>query len=81
VPQQQRPAPPSLRRQLLQLPRPSNSNPSPPPPAPPPRVYTRLPRRSYGFLWNLPSFGSVSISERALQWVSNATKGVDLWIT
>ena len=35
----------------------------------------------YGFVWNTPSLGSVSVSEQAIQWVSNATLGVDFWIS
>ena len=35
----------------------------------------------YGFVWNTPSLGSVSVSEQAIEWVSNATLGVDFWIS
>jgi len=35
----------------------------------------------YGFVWNSPSLGSVSVSESEIEWVSNATLGVDMWIS
>ena len=35
----------------------------------------------YGFLWNSPSYGYVDVSEAAISWYSNATMGVDLWIS
>eukprot|EP01079_Euglenida_sp_SAG-EU17-18_P001938 gene1938-2982_t len=35
----------------------------------------------YCFLWNSPSLGSVDISSNAIQWVSNATLGVDFWMS
>jgi hypothetical protein len=40
----------------------------------------------YGFLWNLPSFGSLKMPGPTLHkdpivWVSNATLGLDIWIT
>jgi alpha-D-xyloside xylohydrolase len=36
----------------------------------------------YGFLWNLPSFGSVSMKPPSdMQWVSDASLGLDIWIT
>ncbi len=35
----------------------------------------------YGFVWNSPAYGSVSIDETAITWAANATLGVDLWIT
>eukprot|EP01047_Picozoa_sp_COSAG01_P001445 COSAG01_NODE_33_length_35013_cov_86.824144_8_plen_422_part_00 len=35
----------------------------------------------YGFSWNLPSLGDVSISEDAIEWSSYATLGVDMWIS
>eukprot|EP01052_Picozoa_sp_SAG31_P043982 SAG31_NODE_7509_length_1669_cov_1.020382_2_plen_322_part_00 len=35
----------------------------------------------YGFVWNTPSLGSVDIADDYIEWVSNATKGVDVWIT
>jgi alpha-D-xyloside xylohydrolase len=35
----------------------------------------------YGFVWNLPSLGSVSLTENSIQWVSNATEGIDFWVT
>jgi alpha-D-xyloside xylohydrolase len=36
---------------------------------------------SYGFIWNSPSFGSVSISNSSVDWVSNATLTIDFWVT
>ena len=35
----------------------------------------------YGFVWNSPSLGSVTVSESEIEWVSNATLGVDMWIS
>ncbi|KAL6055995.1 Alpha-xylosidase [Balamuthia mandrillaris] len=35
----------------------------------------------YGFLWNLPSFGYVNISEEHTTWYSNSTFQIDYWIT
>ena len=35
----------------------------------------------YGFLWNSPAYGYVDLSEAALSWYSNATMGLDVWIT
>jgi alpha-D-xyloside xylohydrolase len=35
----------------------------------------------YGFLWNNAGYGSVNLSESALSWRSNATLGVDIWLT
>ena len=37
----------------------------------------------YGFVWNLPSLGSVSIDGETgrITWTSNATVGIDFWIT
>jgi alpha-D-xyloside xylohydrolase len=35
----------------------------------------------YGFLWNSAGHGSVSLSENSLNWCSNATLGIDIWIT
>ena len=35
----------------------------------------------YGFAWNLPSLGDVSITEQSIEWSSYATLGVDMWIS
>jgi alpha-D-xyloside xylohydrolase len=35
----------------------------------------------YGFVWNSPAMGNVSLTEAALSWSAEATLGVDLWIT
>ena len=35
----------------------------------------------YGFAWNLPSLGDVSIGEDKIEWSSYATLGVDMWIS
>ena len=35
----------------------------------------------YGFLWDLPSFGNVSVSGDAIAWHSQASVVVDFWIT
>ena len=37
--------------------------------------------KGYGFVWNSPAYGSVSITEEAITWTANATLGVDVWIT
>jgi alpha-D-xyloside xylohydrolase len=37
--------------------------------------------KGYGFLWNSPAYGSVAISEASISWASNASMGVDFWIT
>ena len=37
--------------------------------------------RGYGFLWNLPSYGNVSISPASATWCSSASLNVDFWIT
>eukprot|EP00937_MAST-01D_sp_MAST-1D-sp2_P006860 g6860.t1 len=35
----------------------------------------------YAFVWNSPALGSVDVSDAAIEWVSNATLGVDMWIS
>ena len=35
----------------------------------------------YGFVWNSPAYGYVDISESSIEWFSNATMGIDMWIT
>ena len=35
----------------------------------------------YGFLWNLPSYGNLSISPENTTWFSEASQNVDFWIT
>ena len=35
----------------------------------------------YGFLWNLPSYGSVSITPENITWFSEASQNVDFWVT
>ena len=35
----------------------------------------------YGFVWNSPAYGYVDLSETAITWMANATRGVDMWIT
>jgi len=35
----------------------------------------------YGFVWNLPSYGYTNLTENSLQWFSNATLTIDMWIT
>ena len=35
----------------------------------------------YGFLWNSAGYGSVDLSEASLTWTTNATLGLDLWLT
>ena len=35
----------------------------------------------YGFLWNLPSYGSVSITPENISWFSEASQNVDFWVT
>jgi alpha-D-xyloside xylohydrolase len=35
----------------------------------------------YGFLWNLPSYGNVSITPAKTTWCSSASLNVDFWIT
>ena len=41
--------------------------------------------KGYGFVWNLPSLGEVSLSGRdkhqGIRWQSNATTGVDFYVT
>lgn len=35
----------------------------------------------YGFLWNSAGYGSATLTESSLTWTTNATLGLDLWIT
>ena len=37
----------------------------------------------YGFLWDLPTYGYMSLSNDGIQWFANATQGgiVDFWVT
>ena len=35
----------------------------------------------YGFLWNLPSYGNVSITPENITWFSAASQNVDFWVT
>lgn len=35
----------------------------------------------YGFLWNLPSYGAVALTNTSLSWSSVATQNIDFWIT
>lgn len=37
--------------------------------------------RGLGFVWNLPSLGSVALRYGYQRWVSNATRGIDFWVT
>jgi alpha-D-xyloside xylohydrolase len=37
--------------------------------------------RGYGFLWNLPSYGWVNLTNAQLAWHSNATMNADFWVT
>ena len=37
--------------------------------------------RGYGFVWNNAAYGSVSISESAIEWRANATMNIDVWLT
>jgi hypothetical protein len=37
--------------------------------------------RGYGFLWNMPSYGTFNLSNAALAFASNATMNADFWIT
>jgi alpha-D-xyloside xylohydrolase len=34
----------------------------------------------YGFLWNLPSFGYVNVSNTGTEWYSNSTYQLDFWV-
>ena len=54
------------------------SSPSPSPSADWPRYMSS---KGYGFVWNSPSLGSVTIDSDKIQWASIATLGVDFWIT
>ena len=35
----------------------------------------------YGFLWNLPSYGNLSITPENITWFSAASQNVDFWVT
>lgn len=35
----------------------------------------------YGFVWNLPSYGSINITETSIEWTSDASLNYDIWIT
>ena len=35
----------------------------------------------YGFLWNLPSYGNLSISPENITWFSTASQNIDFWVT
>ena len=35
----------------------------------------------YGFLWNLPSYGNLSITPENITWFSAASQNVDFWLT
>ena len=35
----------------------------------------------YGFLWNLPSYGNLSISPENITWFSAASQNIDFWVT
>jgi len=35
----------------------------------------------YTFLWNLPSYGMISISQSSIFWSSNATPALDFWLS
>ena len=37
--------------------------------------------RGYGFLWNNPALGRVTLGMNRTEWVANATKQLDYWIT
>ena len=37
--------------------------------------------RGYGFLWNLPSYGNLSITPTSITWCSAASRNVDFWVT
>ena len=35
----------------------------------------------YGFVWNLPSYGAINITDEAIEWSSDASLNQDIWIT
>lgn len=35
----------------------------------------------YGFLWNLPSYGNLSITPENITWFSAASQNIDFWVT
>eukprot|EP01043_Picozoa_sp_COSAG02_P058814 COSAG02_NODE_7384_length_3039_cov_9.723391_1_plen_496_part_00 len=35
----------------------------------------------YGFVWNLPSYGTVNVTDTAIEWSSDASLNEDIWIT
>ena len=35
----------------------------------------------YGFLWNNPAVGKVTFAQNKTEWIAEATKGLDYWIT
>ena len=37
--------------------------------------------RGYGFLWNNPALGRVTLGLNRTEWVANSTKQMDYWIT
>lgn len=37
--------------------------------------------KGYGFVWNLPSLGAVTLNQQKIEWTSASTLGVDFWIT
>ena len=37
--------------------------------------------KGYGFVWNSPAAGYVTITTSSISWFANATMGVDVWVT
>lgn len=35
----------------------------------------------YGFVWNSPAYGYVTLNDATTEWFANATLGVDMWLT
>jgi alpha-D-xyloside xylohydrolase len=35
----------------------------------------------YGFVWNLPSYGAINITDSAIEWASDTSLNEDIWIT
>lgn len=35
----------------------------------------------YGFVWNLPSYGTVNVTDTSIEWSSDASMNQDIWIT